>query len=314
MVRTQIDLSPYKDEIVDLFNQQETSEVICTKVAQRYSINISHSTPTRRLRDWGLRRLPSNTADNQALCDRIRFLVCDNLSDKEILPILHHEGFKVASITLKRLRQQLGLRLRTNDPRARALQEQQIKEVVQQEIQDGKIEGFGRGLLHTYLRQKGHVFPCNRVFSIYRDERPDALRRRTLDLQRQRQAYLSPGPNHVWHMDGYMKLSIYGIEIYAAIDGYSRYILWIYVGISTRTAISVYRQYIDAVSTFGYIPQILRTDLGGETIHLGDAHWALRRVHKPVLPHEGCYSYGRSTENTRIEAWWAQLSRSSVFI
>jgi hypothetical protein len=37
-----------------------------------------------------------------------------------------------------------------------------------------------------------------------------------------------------------MKLLIYSIEIYAVIDGYSRYILWIYVGISTRTAISVY--------------------------------------------------------------------------
>jgi hypothetical protein len=53
-----------------------------------------------------------------------------------------------------------------------------------------------------------------------------------------------------------MKLSRYGIEIYAAIDGYSRYILWIYVGISTRTAISVYKQYVNAVSSFGYIPQM----------------------------------------------------------
>lgn len=111
-----------------------------------------------------------------------------------------------------------------------------------------------------------------------------------------------------------MKLSLFGIEIYAAIDGYSRYILWVYIGISTRTAISVYKQYIDAVSTFGYLPQILRTDLGGETIYLGDAHWALRRVANPDIPHADCYLYGKSTENTRIEAWWAQLSRSSVFI
>jgi hypothetical protein len=115
-------------------------------------------------------------------------------------------------------------------------------------------------------------------------------------------------------MDGYMKLSRYGIEIYAAIDGYSRYILWIYVGISTRTAISVYKQYVNAVLSFGYIPQIIRTDLGGETIHLGDAHWALRRVDEPEIAHADCYSYGKSTENTRIESWWAQLSRSSMFI
>lgn len=53
-----------------------------------------------------------------------------------------------------------------------------------------------------------------------------------------------------------MKLSLYGIEIYAAIDGYSRYILWVYIGISTRTAISVYKQYINVVSTFRYLPQV----------------------------------------------------------
>ena len=106
-------------------------------------------------------------------------------------------------------------------------------------------------------------------------------------------------------MDGYMKLSHYGIEIYAAIDGYSRYILWVYIGISTRTAISVHKQYVNAVSTFGYLPQILRTDLGGETIYLGDAYWALRRVANPDILYADCYSYGKSTENTRIEAWWA---------
>jgi hypothetical protein len=169
MGRSHIDISSYKDEIVDQFNKQETNKAIRMELARRYSINISYRTLSRRLQDWGLRRLPTTTAaNNQALCDSIRFLVCDNLSDKEILPILHHEGFKIAPVTLKRLRQQLGLRLRTDDPEARALQAQQIREVVQQEIHDGKIEGFGRGLLHTYLRQKRHIFPCNRVFSIYR--------------------------------------------------------------------------------------------------------------------------------------------------
>jgi hypothetical protein len=30
-----------------------------------------------------------------------------------------------------------------------------------------------------------------------------------------------------------MKLEPYGIEIYAAIDGYSRYVIWFYVGMRT---------------------------------------------------------------------------------
>jgi hypothetical protein len=52
---------------------------------------------------------------------------------------------------------------------------------------------------------------------------------------------MSLGPNDVWYIDGYMKLEPFGIEIYAIIDGYSRYIVWIYVGITARTAVSVLR-------------------------------------------------------------------------
>lgn len=83
----------------------------------------------------------------------------DNYSDKEILPTLHREGFKIAHVTLKRLRQQLGLRLRTDDPEACSIQNLHIQRVLQQEISDGHIEGYGRRLLHTHLRQKGHIFP-----------------------------------------------------------------------------------------------------------------------------------------------------------
>lgn len=76
----------------------------------------------------------------------------------------------------------------------------------------------------------------------------------------------------------------------------------------------MYHQYIEAVSSFGYLPKVLWTDLVGETFFLGDAHWALRRVAEPAIPHADCYSYGRSTENTHIESWWAQLPKSSAFV
>ncbi len=47
-------------------------------------------------------------------------------------------------------------------------------------------------------------------------------------------------------MDGYMKLLLYGIEIYVAIDTYSQYIIWIYVGVFKITVISILRQYFNA--------------------------------------------------------------------
>lgn len=42
--------------------------------------------------------------------------------------------------------------------------------------------------------------------------------------------YIVDGPNAVWSVDGYEKLANWGIQIYAAIDAYSRYIIWFYVG------------------------------------------------------------------------------------
>lgn len=47
------------------------------------------------------------------------------------------------------------------------------------------------------------------------------------------------GPNDVWSMDAYYKLEHWGIQIYAVIDAYSQFVVWYYVGISGRTAISV---------------------------------------------------------------------------
>lgn len=40
-----------------------------------------------------------------------------------------------------------------------------------------------------------------------------------------RRKYFSPGPNFLWHIDGYDKLKAYGFAIHGWIDGYSRRIM-----------------------------------------------------------------------------------------
>ncbi len=51
--------------------------------------------------------------------------------------------------------------------------------------------------------------------------------------------YITPGPNFLWSIDAHCKLDWFGFQIYAAIDAYSRYITWIYVGTTAHTAVSV---------------------------------------------------------------------------
>lgn len=55
-----------------------------------------------------------------------------------------------------------------------------------------------------------------------------------------------PVPNFVWHADGYDKLKQFGLCIHAAIDGYSRRIMWLEVGSTnnnprTRWALRILR-------------------------------------------------------------------------
>jgi hypothetical protein len=69
-----------------------------------------------------------------------------------------------------------------------------------------------------------------------------------------------------------MKLAPYGMEIYAAINAYSRYVIWIYVGISEMTAVSVLRQYLNTVTAIEYHPQVVRSDHKSETVLIADVY------------------------------------------
>lgn len=160
-MRPRIDLDPYKDEIIGLFHQKYTTEIICALMKQRHSLDLSDGTLSRRLREWGLRRFPAKTFNDADLRDRIQSLVRDGFSDKEIVEILRREeGYShISQSKVSKTRRKLGLRLRTDDPQARREQEAQIEEVIRQEIQQREIEGYGRRLLHSHLRAKGHVFP-----------------------------------------------------------------------------------------------------------------------------------------------------------
>ena len=63
-------------------------------------------------------------------------------------------------------------------------------------------------------------------------------------------------------IDGHDKLSRFGFEIYEAIDAYSRYVMWCYVGISNRTAVSVNKQYLRLLQTTLHMPKLICSDKG----------------------------------------------------
>lgn len=137
---------------------------------------------------------------------------------------------------------------------------------------------------------------------------PEETEARKLALRRKRRRYLVQGPNRVLSIDGHDKLSRFEFQIYGAIDAYSRYIAWCYVGISNRTAVSVNKQYLQMVRSTSQIPKPIRSDKGTETVLIARSHILLCRATKPGIPFQKAYSFGKLVKNQRIEAWWNILT------
>ena len=90
---------------------------------------------------------------------------------------------------------------------------------------NGQIMLHGRQYTYERVKQAGMPVVRDRMFKILKELDPGGLTSRPLHFStRPRGAYTVPGPNFVWSIDGYHKLSMYGIEIYAGIDVFSRYV------------------------------------------------------------------------------------------
>jgi len=94
------------------------------------------------------------------------------------------------------------------------------------------------------------------------DPEGGAARGQLIGQKRQQKEFTVKGPNRLLSIDGHDKLSRFGFEIYGAIDAYSRYIIWCYVGISNRTAVSVNKQYLGLLPTTLHMPKVIRSDKG----------------------------------------------------
>ena len=126
-----------------------------------------------------------------------------------------------------------------------------------------------------------------------------------------RRVYLNVGPNYLWHIDGYDKLKPFGICIHGAIDGFSRYVLWLeaYKTNSDPKIVSGY--YMETVKSLDGCPFRIRADLGTENCYVRDMQTYLRSVVQGNDVHN-CYLTGSSNRNQRIERWWGILRTQNV--
>ena len=115
-----------------------------------------------------------------------------------------------------------------------------------------------------------------------------------------------PGNNFIQLVDGHSKLLNYGIDIYGAINAFSRRIIWINVGPASNTQVSVARQYLQAIRVLGIRPRRIRSNRGSETAIMADMQYSLEVHHRSrlfnhdqaanPLPLRECYCAGAAQQ------------------
>jgi hypothetical protein len=127
-----------------------------------------------------------------------------------------------------------------------------------------------------------------------------------------RRVYTVPGPNFLWHIDGYDKLKPFGLAIHGCIDGYSRRIMWLEVGSSNNDPNVISKYFLDCIESLQIVPTIIRSDMGTENTSIKLLQMYLRSRAQDRFAGANSFIVGKSTSNQRIEAWWCILRKQGV--
>lgn len=190
------------------------------------------------------------------------------LTDLEIAThLLKEDGLFTSPNQVKEIRIANNWRRHLTDEVAQAVRQTETTQEVHTLLHDGQARNWGRRWTMTHLRRKqGYRANDRDVSKTLKQLNPQAVAERRPGVHKKRRENASfHGPDWCWCLDGHDKLARYGIEIYAAIDAFSRRIIWFHCGLSNRTQVSVLCQYLQAVRKVGKCPDFLRTDHGAET-------------------------------------------------
>ncbi|EEU38450.1 uncharacterized protein NECHADRAFT_55344 [Fusarium vanettenii 77-13-4] len=274
MARPPNPIDHYRDYVTYLYLNGVSRSRIQYKLRKQYHVAVNLSTISRRIASWGLLRQQARTKETPELIEATRDLIFRvGLTEKQTLSVLQRQGWPITKRGLKRIRlhpDRRWVRRINSDEERLALLEKTEQVIIEMTRRSNAISGYGKSLLQPYLRQKKQLW---------------------------------------WCIDGHDKLKAYGFEIYAAIDAYSRNIIWFYVGHTATTALSVLKQYLAVCDAYGFRPWYLQVDRGSEMPLVAAAHWNF------VLATDGrqgkrlkdSYKAALSTKNVKIESWWERM-------
>ena len=157
-----------------------------------------------------------------------------------------------------------------------------VIESIYNELSSGPNSSFGYRYMHQKLRSKGLVVSRETVRVIIKSLDPAGVERRS-GRKLQRRVYRCPDPNFTWHIDGYDKLKPFGFCIHGCVDGFSRKIIWLFVGSTNNNPLIVASYYLKVVKENRVVPRLVRADRGSENSVLGGIQRFFRRNHDDSL-------------------------------
>lgn len=179
-----------------------------------------------------------------------------NYSYKEIVQVLHLlHGISLSHRHLKTLLKRMNLRQRP--PLTEALLQRALDTISDELKEHGQC--VGHKVMWKRLLTKGVHVPREVVRCALRILDKDGVEQRKKRVLKRRR-YINPGPNFAWHIDGYDKLKPFGFAIHGAIDGYSRKILWLNVGITNNDPTVIALYYVKAILKYKCVPCLLRSE------------------------------------------------------
>ncbi|KAK2564191.1 hypothetical protein P5673_012435 [Acropora cervicornis] len=160
---------------------------------------------------------------------------------------------------------------------------------------------IGHRQMHQRLRNDHHL-SVDRETVRLKVMDPDGVEMRK-KRRLKRWKYSSPGPNYLWHIDGYDKLKPYSFAIHGCIDGYSRRIMWLEVASTNKDAAVRADHFLECVQQMEGTARIVHADPGAENVNL-----EVLQKFKGQWSGQFCWR----EEFYRIEAWWAFLRNSET--
>ncbi|KAG0128324.1 hypothetical protein HOY82DRAFT_592900 [Tuber indicum] len=239
---------------------------------EKYEFSPSLRGYRDRFSQWEFTKRQISLHRNIALVTKVRKLWTQNMSSANMLRCLSLRNWNHSTIQLRNLYLHLSLRLLMGTPNGDSANFEaavRTEELVREQLISGQSIRYGQEYTLSNIRLSGVFVSQKQVCDALQKLDPEGVEasQKAFATSRQRNEYFVKGPNHVLSVDGHDKLSRFAFEVYGTIHAYSHYVVWCYVGISNRTAVSVNKQYLRLLCNTLHMPNLICSDKSNISSH-----------------------------------------------